>query len=97
MRSVNAFICLALCVPRYSLPRNFCQLSAQRSYVVILKDGASVDAISEPIPGSNITHRWSIVDGFIATLTDGDLNKLRARRDVLSISENAVVRTAAKQ
>ena len=70
------------------------------SYVVLLKDVssiASVDDITGSIPSSNITSRWSIVKGFAATLTDEDLNKLRARRDVLSISENAVVRTSAKQ
>jgi len=70
------------------------------SYVVLLKDGpsvASTDTIANSMPHSNITHKWSIVHGFTATLTEGDLDALRARKDVLSISENSAVRTTAKQ
>jgi len=106
MRSINAFIRLAL----FALPVLASEdlLSIKRaegevlkdSYVVLLKDGpsvASVDSIANSIPESEITDRWSVVHGFAATLTDGDLQKLRARSDVLSISENGAVKSTATQ
>lgn len=107
MRSINAFIRLAL----FALPVLASEgdlLPVKRaegdvlkdSYVVLLKGGpsvASMDTVANSIPESNITDRWSIVHGFAATLSQEDLTKLRARPDVLSISENAAVRTTAKQ
>lgn len=72
----------------------------ENSYVVILKGGpsaAGVDSIAKSMPNSTITNQWSIVPGFAANLTEGDLDMLRARNDVLSISENAVVKHTATQ
>lgn len=106
MRSFNAFIGLALfALPVFAfedlLPVKRSEGDVlKNSYVVLLKDGpsvASMDSIANSIPKSNITDRWSVVNGFAATLTQEDLTKLRVRKDVLSISENAAVRNMAKQ
>jgi len=106
MQSINAFIRLAL----FALPVLASEdlLPIKRSegevlkdnYVVLLKDGpgvASMDSIVNSIPASEITDRWSVVHGFAATLTEEDLKKLRTRKDVLSISENAAVKSTATQ
>ena len=72
----------------------------RNGYVVILKDGpgvASMDSIANSIPYSNITDKWPIVHGFTVILTEDDPNKLRTRMDILPITENAAVRTTAKQ
>jgi hypothetical protein len=106
MRSINAFIRLALFVLPVLASENLLLVKradgevVKDSYVVLMKDGpgvASVDTIAESMPDSAITHRWSIVDGFTANLTDGDLEMLKARNDVLSISENAIARTTTTQ
>lgn len=106
MRSINAFIRLVLCaLPAFAsdelLPVKRAEGEVLKdSYVVLLRDGpgvASMDTIAHSIPSSNITNRWSVVHGFAATLTEGDLDKLRARKDVLSISENAAVRNMGTQ
>ncbi|KAF9652705.1 peptidase 1 [Thelephora ganbajun] len=106
MRSINAFLCLALlALPVLAseelLPVKRAEGEVLKdSYVVLLNDGPgveSMDTIAQEIPSSNITDRWSIVNGFAATLTEEDLTKLRARKDILSISENASVKNTAKQ
>lgn len=69
-------------------------------YVVILEDGpgvTSMDSIVDSIPDSNITQTWTIMHGFTATLAEDDFNKLRTRRDISTISENAAVGTMEKQ
>ena len=66
------------------------------SYVVILKDGYNVATIAESTP-MNITHQWTIVNGFCATLNEQDLNKLRSDPAVSTISENEIARISAKQ
>ena len=106
MRFVIAFIRLALfALPVLALEGLLPVKRAEGevlkdSYIILLKDVPNVarmENITGSIPGSNVTSRWSIVNGFAATLTDDDLNKLRVREDILSISENAVVRTSEKQ
>lgn len=67
------------------------------SYVVILKDGYNVANVADSMSDMNITHRWTIVNGFAATLNEGTLDELRAMPDVSSISENAAARTSAIQ
>jgi hypothetical protein len=106
MPSIGAFIRLAL----FTLPVLASEdlLPVKRAegeilkdnYVVILKDGpsvASMDTIANSLPSSEITNRLSTVNGFAATLTEEDLNKLRVRKDGLSISENATVRATGIQ
>lgn len=106
MRSINAFIRLALFVLPVLASEDLLPIKRAEgevlkdSYVVLLKDGpgvASMDSIANSIPESEITDRWSVVHGFAAILNDEDLRKLRARKDVLSISENGAVRTTATQ
>jgi hypothetical protein len=67
------------------------------SYVVILKDGYNLASVTDSMSEMNVTHQWTIVNGFTATLTQDDLNQLRAQPGVSSISENAAARSAAKQ
>jgi hypothetical protein len=69
----------------------------QDSYVVLLKDGYNLASVAESMPDVNITHKWTIVNGFAATLTPESLEKLRAQPNVLSISENAAARTSVTQ
>ena len=107
MRSINAFIRLALFVlPVLASEEDLLPVKRAEgevlkdSYVVLLKDGpsvASMDTIANAIPESEITDRWSVVHGFAATLNEEDLRKLRARKDVLSISENGAVKNTATQ
>jgi len=106
MRSINTFIHLALFVLPVLASEDLLPIKRadgevlKDSYVVLLKDGpsvASMDSIANSIPESEITHRWSVVHGFAATLTDEDLKKLRARNDVLSVSENGAVKNTATQ
>ena len=67
------------------------------SYIVLLRDSASLDNVTGSIPHSNITAEWTIMKGFAATLTREDLKKLRARKDILSISKNAAAVARATQ
>lgn len=103
MRPVNAFILLALlALPSFTsgelLPVKRGDGEVLKdSYVVILKDGYNVANIADSMPDMNITHQWTIVNGFTAILTQEGLDQLRTRPDVLSISENAAARTSAKQ
>ena len=107
MRSINAFISLALfALPALASEEDLLPIKRAEgevlkdSYVVLLKGGpgvASMDTIENSIPDSNITDRWSVVHGFAATLNEEDLKKLRARNDVLSISENGAVKNTATQ
>lgn len=103
MRSVNAFIRLALLALPVFASEELLPVKRgdgdvlEDSYVVILKDGCDLAKITGSMPYMNITHQWTIVNGFTATLTEEDLSRLRAQPDVLSISENAAARSAARQ
>ena len=103
MRFINASVYLTLLVlPLYAaeqlLPVKRSDGEVLRdSYVVLLKDGFNLAAVSESVSDMNITHQWSIINGFTATLSQERLDKLRAQPNVLSISENAAVRTSATQ
>ena len=106
MRSINALIRLALFVLPVLASENLLPVKRadgevlKDSYIVLFKDGpnvASMDSIAHSIPNSTVTDQWSIVNGFAANLTQGDLDKLRARKDVLSISENGAVKHTATQ
>lgn len=66
------------------------------SYVVILKDGYDVASIADSTP-MNVTHRWTIVNGFSAILSEQELNTLRSDPAVSTISENEMARISAKQ
>ena len=103
MRSTNPFIRLVLlALPVFAseglLPVKRADGEVlQDSYIVILKDGYNVANAVDSMPDMNITHKWTIVNGFAATLTQDGLNQLRAEPNVLSISENAAARSAATQ
>ena len=106
MRSINAFIRLALFALPVLASENLLPVKradgevVKDSFVVVMKDGpsvASVDTIAGLMPDCDISHRWSIMHGFAATLTEDCLDMLRARNDVLSISENAIARTSTTQ
>jgi hypothetical protein len=103
MRSIDALIHLTLfALPVFAsgklLPVKRAEGEVLKdSYVVILKDGYNVVNVADSMPDMNITHRWTIVNGFTATLNEGSLDELRANPDVSSISENAAARTSAIQ
>ena len=103
MPFTNAFLCLTLlALPVYAAKQ---LLPVKRSdgevlkdsYVVLLKDGSNLATVSDSVPDMNITHQWSIINGFTATLSQERLDNLRTHPEVLSISENAAARTSAVQ
>jgi hypothetical protein len=103
MRSINAFVRLAfLALPVFASEQ---LLPVKRgdgdvlkdSYIVFLDDGYNLSNVSDSIPQMNVTHEWTIVNGFAATLDDQSLDQLRALPGVSSISENPAAQMAARQ
>lgn len=64
------------------------------SYIIKLKDGAvSTSSTSGISSGSQITHQYTIFNGFAGTFTQDDLNTLRAHEDVEFIEEDGIMKT----
>ena len=68
-------------------------------YIVTLKEEVSLAAhISstqakiESTP-SNITHEYSLINGYAGEFSDDDLNDLRAHPEIASIEEDGIART----
>lgn len=102
MLSINAFVRLTfLVLPAFASGELLPVKRAEGepvpdSYVVLLKDGYNVATIADSMP-MNVTHQWTIVNGFSAILGEPELNKLRSDPAVSTISENEVVRISVKQ
>ena len=67
-------------------------------YIVTLKDDVSlathVSSTQASIASttSNITHEYSLINGYAGEFTDDDLNRLRANPDIASIEQDSIVR-----
>ena len=66
------------------------------NYIVTLKKGVSLashlSSIQTNIASttSNITHEYSLINGYAGEFTDGDLNDLRANPDIAAIEQDSV-------
>ncbi|KDR82015.1 hypothetical protein GALMADRAFT_152808 [Galerina marginata CBS 339.88] len=65
--------------------------------IVLLKEGASKDAILQHIPQEHVTHNWGIINGFAGNFNNETLARLRASSDVISIAEDAMGYVATTQ
>ena len=105
MRSINVFVRLALLAfPVFASSEGLLPVKRadgdvlQDSYIVLLKDGYSVSDIADSMGEMNVTNEWTVVNGFTVTMpSEEGLSQLRTMPQVLSISENAAVRRAARQ
>ena len=65
-------------------------------YIVTLKDDVSlathVSSVQTTIASttSNITHEYSLINGYAGEFTDDDLNDLRSHPDIASIEQDSI-------
>ena len=100
------FVALALCVlPVLAAPSPLVTVKKTKNaipgrYIVTFKNdidhSVGVSSVAGGISSqSNVTHDWSIINGFAGSLTDDDLEVLRSNPNVASIEENGLVHTLA--
>jgi subtilisin family serine protease len=65
-------------------------------YIVVVKDGANARAVAA-LAGVAARHEYSIVNGFAASLNEGQLNAIRRNPDVAYVEEDQVVQADATQ
>ena len=64
--------------------------------IVLLRDPATpqrIDALLGKVGRFDVTHRFSIVNGFAATMTKGQVQALARQPEVVHVEENSIVRT----
>ncbi|GLB43183.1 putative peptidase S8 family protein [Lyophyllum shimeji] len=61
-------------------------------YIVKLKRGVSKETIFGQVRAANVTHDWTVINGFASYLNADDLKTLRASRDVEYIAEDGISR-----
>ncbi|CAE7180136.1 unnamed protein product [Rhizoctonia solani] len=69
----------------------------ENSYIVTLKDGVSIGDFINSFkrglahPDSSIGHTYSIINGFVATLSPSDLGRIRGMPKIASIEQDRIV------
>jgi subtilisin family serine protease len=71
-------------------------LRVDGAYIIKVKDGADARAVAA-VAGVSPRYAYSIINGFAATLTPGQLTALRQNADVEYVEEDAVVTADATQ
>jgi len=99
------FVALFLCVlPVLAAPSPLVSVKKTENaiagrYIVTLKDNVDhvgVSSVSSGISSqSEVTHDWSIINGFAGTFTDADLEVMRSHPNVASIQEDGHVHIQA--
>jgi len=98
------FVALILCVlpvlaaPSPLVPVTKTKNAVAGSYIVTFKDGvphpAGISSVTSKISSqSEITHEWTIINGFAGAFNDADLEVLRADPNVKSIEQNGLAHT----
>jgi len=93
------FVALALCVlPVFAAPSPLVPITKTKNavagrYIVTFKDGVThptgISSVTSKISSqSEITHEWTIINGFAGAFTDADLEVLRSNPNVKSIEQS---------
>ena len=101
------FVTLALCVlPVFAAPSSplvpitKVENPVAGRYIVNFKDGVTnptgISSVTSKLSSqSEITHRWTIINGLAGTFTDADLEALRSNPNVRSIEQIGLAHTAS--
>ncbi|HWI64943.1 MAG TPA: S8 family peptidase [Symbiobacteriaceae bacterium] len=92
MRKLLALVCLPLIMALLLAPVSLHAQSspgAMVSVIVQTAGDAGAAASAAQALGARVTHRWSIIDGFAATMPAGSARELALRPDVLHVTEDS--------